>query len=537
MSTVTEPESDIGRRLLGDYELPLPRIWKRRPQALRTAIFLILLTALSAYVRTRFLTSGFWMDEAISVGIASHPLSQIPHVLRFDGSPPLYYLLLHVWMGWFGDSEAATHCLSLVFGLATIPISFWGVMTLWHNRRMANVVAFLFAFNAFLTGYSQETRMYALMGLLGLLATIGYLAGFVQRRRRFLPLFTVAQALMLYTHAWGVFFGAAGVIGLIILYRIGGEEVRKNLISDGLKAYIAAGILFVPWIPNFIFQSLHTAAPWDSAPRFGAPLQLSRGLMGGISITAVLLLCCGLGLYDLFQRRNRKTPDARMLWLVIALPFFTLLLAWLGSQLTPAWSVRYFSPVLGAVLFLFALGIARAGLAGAITVVLVLAMFHNPAGFAPQYKSDMKDVAGELGGSLHQGDLVIVGQPEQTPLAHYYLPSGLRFTNTIGPVSDPTYFNWVDALKKYKAADPQKILPPLLNSLKTGQQILFIRPMTEGAQNWKASWTELIRLRSAQWGAIIAADKHLVREPGRWAPHNYFGACCVADSAVLYKKV
>jgi mannosyltransferase len=31
-----------------------------------------------------------WMDEGIAVGIASHPLAQIPGVLRLDGSPPLY---------------------------------------------------------------------------------------------------------------------------------------------------------------------------------------------------------------------------------------------------------------------------------------------------------------------------------------------------------------------------------------------------------------------------------------------------------------
>jgi uncharacterized membrane protein len=41
----------------------------------------------------------------------------------------------------------------------------------------------LFATNAFITVYSQETRMYSLMALLGLLATIGFLQGFVYRRR------------------------------------------------------------------------------------------------------------------------------------------------------------------------------------------------------------------------------------------------------------------------------------------------------------------------------------------------------------------
>ena len=113
----------------------------------------------------------------------------------------------------------------------------------------------------------------------------------------------------------------------------------------------------------------------------------------------------------------------------------------------------------------------------------------NLSSYTPQYKSDMRDVGGEMAPLLHQGDLVVVGQPEQTPLADYYLPAGLRFATTIGPVNDPSYMNWVYALRGCATRSPQATLPPLLASLKRGQQLLFVRPLTEGAQNWKASWT------------------------------------------------
>ena len=53
--------------------------------------------------------------RAFRSGIASHPLTDIPGVLRADGSPPLYYMLLHVWIGVIGgDGEARTHALSLL---------------------------------------------------------------------------------------------------------------------------------------------------------------------------------------------------------------------------------------------------------------------------------------------------------------------------------------------------------------------------------------------------------------------------------------
>ena len=54
------------------------------------------------------------MDEGLSIGIASQPLFDIPGVLRVDGSPPLYYMLLSVWMDVFGDGPADTQSLSMV---------------------------------------------------------------------------------------------------------------------------------------------------------------------------------------------------------------------------------------------------------------------------------------------------------------------------------------------------------------------------------------------------------------------------------------
>jgi hypothetical protein len=348
-------------------------------------------------------------------------------------------------------------------------------------------------------------------------------------------LFAVAQALMLYTHAWGIFYGAGSLLSLVILYRTGDAEQRQDLIKDAVFAYVGAGILFLPWLPTFLYQTAHTAAPWDSSPGFGGPVQISRDVMGGDRVTAAVVIAAAIGLSDLVIKRNRRTATARGMWMLLAIPAITLILAWFASQLTPAWVPRYFAPIVAPMLLLAALGMARAGVVGAVALALSVIFLVNPASYAPQYKSDMKDIGGELGPMLHKGDLVIVGQPEQTPLAYYYLPADLRFSNTIGPVSNPSYMNWVNALKRYQDSDPGKVLPPLLSSLKPGQQLLYIRPMTEGAQNWEAPWTILIRRRSAQWGAIIQADKQLV--PEAYAPHNYRGACCVADSAVLFKKV
>jgi hypothetical protein len=208
--------------------------------------------------------------------------------------------------------------------------------------------------------------------------------------------------------------------------------------------------------------------------------------------------------------------------------------AWVASQINPAFVSRYFAPVLPAMLLLAAWGCSRSGVVGYLVVALAIVLVLNEVPYVHPFKSDMRDVSGELSSKLHPGDLVVAGQPEQTSLAYYYLPRGLRYASTIGPVSDPTYMNWVDALSRLRRANPTTTLDHLLATLQPGQQLLFVRPLTEGAQNWMAPWTRLVRRRSAQWGALLAADRQL--KEIAWAPHNYRGDCCVGDSAILYRK-
>jgi mannosyltransferase len=535
MATVTAPRPGLGSDEPGGPVVPS---WAQRAAAIPTWLWagggLIALMALSAFLRSRYLSGQFWMDEAITTGISLHPLGQIPGVLRYDGNPPLYYMALHVWMSLFGSSETATHSLSLVFGILTIPVGAWAGWTIF-GRRTGVFAALLFAFNAWLTAYAQETRMYELMGLLGVAATAGFLLGFVLRRRRWLLLFAGALTLMLYTHSWGTFFFAGSIISLLPAYLA--SDDRRGLIRDAALAFIGAGILYLPWVPTLLFQAANTAAPWDNPPRFGAPILLSRGVMGGDRITMVLILPAAIGIIPLLTRRMQRTREWALAWTLIALPVTVLAIAWLESQINPAFVVRYFAPIIGALLLLIAWGCARTRLLGLVAILLAVVFLANPSTYSPQNKSDMREVAAQMGPLLRPGDEVVVGQPEQTPLAWYYLPGGLHFANTAGIVRDPSYMDWIKALHRITITSPSATLNRIVGAMTPGQHLLYIRPLTEGAQNWKASWTVMIRRRSAQWGAILQQD--VARGQLRVvaiAPSTYRAACCVADSAVLYTR-
>ncbi|HEY2439486.1 MAG TPA: glycosyltransferase family 39 protein [Solirubrobacteraceae bacterium] len=537
MATVTAPQPGVGSPgpPRPDSVSILPERLQRVPVWVWISGGLIALMALSALLRSRYIGGQYWMDEAITTGISLHPLNAIPGVLRYDGNPPLYYMLLHVWMSWFGDSESATHSLSLLFGVLTIPLGGWTAWTLF-GRRTGVMAALLFAFNAWLTAYAQETRMYELMALLGVAATAGFLLGFVYRRRRYLLLFGGALTLMLYTHTWGTFFFLGSAISLIPA--LIATDDRRGLLRDAIITFVGAGILYLPWVPTLLFQAANTAAPWDNTPRFGAPILLSRGVLGGDRITMALIVPAAVGIAPLLMRRRRPSLEWTAAWTLLALVVATLAVAWVESQLNPAFVVRYFAPVIGALLLLIAWGCARAGLLGLVAIALAVAFLANPSTYTPQNKSDMRDVAAEMSPLLRPGDAVVVGQPEETPLAWYYLPGGLRFANSAGVVSDPRHMDWVGALKRLTDTNPQRAAAAVLGRLAPGQDLLYIRPLTEGAQNWEAPWTQMVRRRAAQWGEVLTNDvADGTLRPIAWAPHRYRGACCVGNSAVLYQKV
>ena len=280
---------------------PSPSLLTSTPVIVAIVAFLLLI---SLYMRTRALGASLWMDEGLSIGIASQPFFDIPGVLKQDGAPPLYYMMLHVWMQVFGNGPSETQGLSVAISLIAVPGGLWAGWTLF-NRRAGLICAALAAFNPFLTVYAQETRMYSLMVVLSLLTSAAFLHVYVYRNRKYLPLFAVLLAAILYTHSWGIFVTAGIVISLIP--PLLATDDRRAFFKDVLIGFTGALILFLPWLPTLIYQAQHTGAPWLNSPRFGAPVQISKSLLGGGTVTVALILAAGSGLAAVLAARGTGT--------------------------------------------------------------------------------------------------------------------------------------------------------------------------------------------------------------------------------------
>ena len=480
------------------------------PVWLRVVLGVAALLALSLWLRTTALSATFWIDEGLSVGIADHAFFDIPTVLQQDGSPPLYYLLLHVWMELFGQGQATTHALSLGFALLAIPVALWAGWASFGWRAGA-FAALLATVNPFLTYYAQETRMYALVALLSFVVAGSLLQVYVFRRRAYLPVFAVSVAALLYTHNWGLFLTLGVVTAVALCWREAAD--RRGVLRDAAIGLGAAFVLYLPWIPTLLQQASETGAPWSEAPDLNDVLNALTNLLGDKAVPLGLLFAAGAGLATVWRRSATlgsahvlaSHPQRLAVKALVVLPVVGIVLAFTLSQVSPAWAPRYFAVFVGPLLLLAGIGLAHAGRLGLVALAIVVALWLDPQTGRIEAKSNVRVVAAKIKHDVLPGDLVVSVHPEQMPLLHYYFPPGLKYATALGPAPDPQVFDWRDALPKLEAAGPKRTLDPMVRSLRPGQTLVLTLPIIRTGR-WGAPWTKLVRTRSAQWEQ--AAQQH-----------------------------
>lgn len=463
---------------------------------------------LAVVIRAPDLGRAYWIDEAISIGISSHHLTQIPGLLREDGSPPLFYFILHLWLRAFGNSEIATHLLPLLVSLIAIPVAYWAGRELF-DRRAAVAAAALMATNPFLNWYSTETRMYTLVVVLSLVGVTFAWKAFRDRRPGQAAAAVATFAALLYTHDWGIYLSAS--VGSTMLWLAWSRRDRK------LMAWVAGCgavtlLLWAPWIPTFIFQARNTAAPWAVRPAvtdfFADP---STALAGTLGFLVVPLLAIGVGACrDLMTSGDRRVAG----WLA-GTALVATVAGWVGAQIEPSWTVRYLAIIVGPYLLAAAGALASSPRGRAViwSACVLLAgwavvgnVLPNPNG---RYaKDNMAAVAAAASPQLQAGDVVVVTQTEQVPVAFHYLPAGLKYLTPTGPVPDPGVVNWQNIVHRLQQATPCQALSPTLDALPVGADVLEIDPVRRlGATG--SAWSRAVNRQVREVDAFLTDDPAL----------------------------
>jgi hypothetical protein len=458
-------------------------------------------------LRAPNLGRAYWIDEGISIGISSQPLSHLGRLLSEDGSPPLFYVVLHFWIALFGTSELATHMLPLLASLLAVPVAYWCGRELF-DRRAGLAAAALFATSPFLGWYATETRMYPLVVVLTtLVVTLAWRAVRDLDRRSGIMAVLVGAAL-LYTHDWGIY------VVVVTTCLLGAYALKQGDRRLGLT--VAAGgagalILWLPWLPTFLSQAQNTAAPWAVRPAIGDFFADSATALGG---TVGMIVVPALALGVLWAGHGRPQAFGHGAGAIGAIGLLITLAGFLGAQLEPSWTVRYLAVIVGPFLLAAAgaLAYSRRGVAVIVGVSAILSVWAAiglllPNQNARYAKSNVAAVAHAVTPRLHRGDVVVDTQTEQLAVLYHYLPPGLIYVTPTGKVADPRVVDWRNIVSRLDRATPCSNLARVIDAVPLGTNIVEVDPArTLGASG--SAWAHAVNSQ------VFTDHSFLARDPG-----------------------
>lgn len=301
----------------------------------------VLTSAILSYFIIMLLARGqsIWFDEGYSITLAKAPVRDLLALTAVDAHPPFYYLLLKSWAGVFGWSEYALRSLSAIMSAATVATVLILLKTLFSKKVMIISVPFIILAPFFLR-YGYEIRMYALVGLIGAIATLVLVKAVESPSKYWWVIYAGFVALGMYTLYMSVVIWLAHLVWLIMRKKVSMNELFKQ---PWVFAYIGAVILFIPYIPTLIHQLTHSALPGIGSvlniDGLGGVLSLMFSYLpswqtGGV-LSLVLLTVTGLGIYLVLVIIRSLAKKTRQFFFLLLLCFFVPLIFYILISLLP----------------------------------------------------------------------------------------------------------------------------------------------------------------------------------------------------------
>jgi len=433
----------------------------------------------------RFWTrSDLWLDEALTVNIARLPVHEIPVYLKRDGAPPLYYLLLHYWIGAFGNSDGAVRSLAGLFGIATIPLA-WLAGQRLGGRTAAWAALLLVATSPFAVRYDTEARMYSLVALLTLLGFLALDRTLRTPRPGNLVAVAAVTSLLLYSHYWSVYLLGTTMSWLLFQAWRGRPEWRRGARS-ALVAAVVGCVTFLPWLSIFYFQSKHTGTPWATPASFAALVNAVASFAGGSTsqgraLALLFFALTGLGLFG--RATDRLHIDIDIRTRRIGRPLAVVVLGTLAAAVVgglasnSAFDARYASVVFIPLILMVSLGLTVFQDRHVRVAVLALAMVLGLAASVPNVvtnRTQAGEVAAGIARTARPGDVIAYCPDQLGPAVDRLLPAGRYRQVTFPRGTGPEFVNWVDYADSVRDASPATFAQQVQTLAAGGHQIYLV---------------------------------------------------------------
>jgi len=166
----------------------------------------------------------------------------VESILKTDTHPPFYFLIMHIWIKYFGSSLFSIRFFSVLCGVLSVIFVFL-FMSLLFDKKTAIFSALFIAFSPFAVFYSQEGRNYSLVLVLLFLSSYFMLRYQKSKENSFPYGFIISSAAGLYTHYFYILILLAQVAYFIFF-----SDSVKEKKDKFCLAFLAILFLYLPWI-------------------------------------------------------------------------------------------------------------------------------------------------------------------------------------------------------------------------------------------------------------------------------------------------
>lgn len=281
---------------------------------------------------------SLWVDEGFTYQLAQLGLGQyidnVLHSLR-NILPPLYFFLMHQWTQLFGYSEFSLRFPSVLFGTGSV-VAIGMLGRKLFNERVGLISASVLALSVFHMHYSQEARMYAMLGFFAILS-FSFLVSFLERRRLTdIGMLTATNSMLVYTHHYGFFVVGAQAMYVVL------AKVQWNKAKYVMLSFFATGAALFPWVSVMENQVAKVYRdPWLKTPDAYSIGKVLVEFCGSPFLLIGMLAMMFLGFLKMKKRKEPFFHENPMLLLLVwmLIPFvFSLAYSFLVS---PIFSAKY----------------------------------------------------------------------------------------------------------------------------------------------------------------------------------------------------
>lgn len=309
----------------------------------------------------------FILDEEVSLAHAQETWGGVWRVAtQWDPNMSLYYAVLKIWTGIFGDSVVAVRSLSVVAAVLCVP-AVYALGVRLFGTPAGLLAGLLISTNVFFLEYAQVARSYALVTLLVALSSYFFIAEFQRPRVSSRAGYILFSVLAFHAHAFAIWVLLVQLLILVTFKR------REALSRTWLTTFGLAGALIAP-MAYAMQRAGGSGLYWIEDPDLGAIPATYAQLAGNSFLhLAIVIAACVLAL----RRAAHSKPLAFGLAFTASWAFLPALATFAASQVgQPIFVAKYLIVSLPAFVLLAAGAIVnvRPVRAAVVTACLLIAL-------------------------------------------------------------------------------------------------------------------------------------------------------------------